>query len=101
GHVEEARGSGLLPADGMGLLGGILGEPGVVAELPRFVAEGVVGIHPGPAGIFPFRLGRQPVAVRIEITRAGVLVVARPETLAARPRVAETGRLGPGHLLHW
>ena len=99
-HVEEAPRIGLLLADGMRLLGGVVGEPGEVAELPRFVAERVVGIGPGPAGVFPFRLGRQPVAVRLEIALAGVLVVARLESFEARPGVAEAGRLRPGHLFH-
>src|SRR3954447_23605925 len=38
-HVEETPRIGLLPPDGMSLLGGVVGEPGEVAELPRFAAE--------------------------------------------------------------
>ena len=99
-HVEQAPRVRLLLADGVGLLQGVVGEPGEIAELPRFVAKGIVAVGPGPAGVLPFRFGRQPVAVRLEIAGAGVFVVGRLEPLEARPGIAESGRLWPGDLLH-
>src|SRR5581483_9109069 len=55
-HVEQAPGVGLLLADRMRLLGGIIDKPGIVAQLSGLAAEGVVRIRSSPASIFPFRL---------------------------------------------
>src|SRR5262249_5870646 len=54
-QVMQAEGVRRLPADGMRLAAGVLGVPGVPAQLRRVVAEGVRPGAPGPAGILPLR----------------------------------------------
>src|SRR5262249_5777992 len=80
-HVEQAPGIGPLLADGMRFLAGVIGEPGKIAELARLVPERIVGTGPGAAGVFPFRLCRQAVAVSREIALGVVLVITRLQSL--------------------
>jgi hypothetical protein len=94
-HVVEAPRVRLLRADRMGLLVGVVREPGVF-PLAAGVAERVVRRRSRTAGVLPFRLGRQPIAVLREVALRRVLVVAGLEALGLRPHVAEQRGFRPG-----
>src|SRR5207253_2331361 len=62
-HVKQAERIGLFRADRMRLAAGVTGVPGVIVDEGFLVvAEGPVGAGAAAAGVFPFGLGRQPVA---------------------------------------
>jgi integrase len=61
GHVVQAPAVGSFLADRVGLLVGVVGEPGVLAQLADVIAPIKRGSAAGPAGVFPLGLGGQPV----------------------------------------
>ena len=90
----------LLPCR-MRLLVGVLGHPGVLPQLVG-AAKVVRALGSGAAGIFPFRFGRQAVAVRrvIAIPVNGLFVVAGFQALEQRALVAIALGIAPAHPLH-
>src|SRR5207253_2302672 len=62
-QVVQAPGVGLLPADRVGGLVGVLRVPGVLAEAVGGVAEGVRRAGAGAAGVLSLGLGRQAVGL--------------------------------------
>src|ERR1700722_850313 len=58
-HVIKAPAGGQLLSGRRIVAGGIVLEPTVLAEILDVVAEGIGGRRPGPAAIFPLRLGRE------------------------------------------
>src|SRR5262249_40970302 len=61
-HVAQSPGIGLLLAYRMRRSTRVLGEPGVLAQIGGAVALWPLCRATGPTGVFPFRLGRQPIA---------------------------------------
>src|SRR6516162_6480728 len=76
-HIVKAPGIGLLFADGMSFLVGIVSEPSEFNQLARIAPKRVIRVGSGATCIFPLGLGRQSIAVGLKIARGRVLVVAR------------------------
>src|SRR5262249_31368811 len=80
-HVVKAPRVGLFLADGVGAVVGVLRKPGVVPQVVGVLAEVPARLRAGPAGVLPFRLGRQAVALAPldchELFRQVDLVIAR------------------------
>jgi hypothetical protein len=70
-------------------------EPGVLRQLAFGVPEAIHGGAAGATGILPFRLGRQPIAVGVEVAFPGVQVVAGCQPFQLRTLVAKAGSVGP------
>jgi hypothetical protein len=68
----------------VGLLAGVAGEPGKFAEPAFVVAEAVVRVAAGTAGVFPLGLGRQPIAVGLEVALGRILVELNRCAVVAR-----------------
>jgi len=97
----EPPGVGLLAADGLRLTGGIGREPGVLAQLFLVVAERPPSGRAGPAGILPFRLCQETVAVGSALPSdviAGNLITRR-EPLPVGEQVAEGHGIMPGDIV--
>ncbi len=94
-HVVEAPAIGPLPADRLRLALRMRLEPGVLRQLAVGVAEAVFPGAAGAAGVLPLRLGRQPVAVGVEVALPGGQVVAGGQPVELRAAVAEADGVGP------
>ena len=65
-HVAEAPAVWLLLANGVSLTSGVAVVPRILTQFVRVIAEGIQGRTPCPAGEFPFRFGRKPIAVTLD-----------------------------------
>src|SRR6185437_6316532 len=84
----------------MRVAAGVLLEPGIIAELRWILAEKIVRLRPGPAGILPFRFRGQAIPIRLVMAGPGLWIVTRLQSLERRSPVAKAHRIGPTHLFH-
>src|ERR1051326_4243635 len=83
----------------MRLAVGIALEPGEGSELVGAIAKPIGSRTSSPAGIFPFRFGRQSVTICGKIALTCFQLITPRYPLFGRSRVAELNRRGPCHLL--
>ena len=74
-------------------------EPGVTRQIPLVVGRAVLLIPAGPARVFPFRLGRQPIAAQGEVALPGVGLVARRQPVHFGALVTKFHSIDPLHIL--
>ena len=100
-HVVEAKGVGLLLADGVGHSTAITPHPSKLAQMGVVAEWEVVGISRA-AGIFPLRLGRKPISGSTQnrhLVHTGD-AIERRELLALAELIAERDGIDPAHILN-
>src|SRR5207302_789 len=99
-HVEEVPAVGRFLTYRLGLALRMRLEPGVVRQLGFAIAETILAGSAGAAGIFPFGLGGQPIAVGLEVALPGFQIVARCQAIQLGALVAEADGIGPLRPFH-
>ena len=94
-HLVKAPAVGLLLAQRPGLALRMRLEPGVFRQLGLVVTEAILPGIAGATGIFPFRLGGEPVAVGVEVALPGIQIVTGRQPFPFRTLVAEPDGVGP------